>query len=178
MANILNEEQVAMLRTLANRWMMLARDYDRDSKSAKITAEKANYNRGLSDAFRKTALELANVLKAVNINNTDEMAAITAASGAPEDSPTAVSSPLTANISFAEMDQNEVIRYLNFVGATPRDVAIRKDNSILAVFSKMQPIAEPERLSMIKNGDKRVVIISSGKTRESRDPYVEFGFRA
>jgi hypothetical protein len=176
MANFLNEEQVQMLRTLANRWMMLARDYDRDSKSPKIDAEKAAYQHGLSEAFRKTALELANVLKSADVTTTGELSAVSAS---PEDAPTlrVASGQATATISFAPIDQTEAIRFLTFAGATPRDVTVRKDNTILAVFSKMQPLADAERLNLIRGADKRVVIISSGKTREQRDPYVEFGFR-
>jgi hypothetical protein len=170
MANILNEEQVQTLRTQANRWMMLARDYDRDSKSAKIDAEKAAYLRGLSEAFRKSALELASVLKTVGVNETSEFTPLAA-----EDAPT-VLAPKT--ITYVAVDQTEAIRFLNFVGATPRDVVIRKDNTVLAVFSKMQPLSDPERINLIKNGDKRVLIIGSGRTTDSRDPYVEFGFRA
>ncbi|MDZ4764607.1 MAG: hypothetical protein SGI73_08645 [Chloroflexota bacterium] len=174
MANILNEEQVQTLRTLANRWMMLARDYDRDSKNPKIDADKAAYQRGLSEAFRKSALELANVLKAVGVSETGEFNVLAA-----EDAPTLQGgSPVVTAISFVVIDQTEAIRFLNFVGATPRDVVIRKDNSILAVFSKMQPLSDPERVGLIKNGDKRIMIITSGRTTESRDPYVEFGFRA
>lgn len=175
MANYLNEEQILTLRNLANRWMMLARDYDRDSKNAKITPERVEYLRGLSEAFRKSSLDLANMLRSAGATVTGE--ASTAAVEEDETKLSISASPEAAKIRFMEIDQTEAIRFLSFVGATPRDVIVRRDNTILAVFSKMQPIAENDRLNLIRNADKRVVILSTGKTRDARDPFVEFGFR-
>jgi hypothetical protein len=178
MASYLNEEGVMALRNLANRWMMLARDYDRDSRNPKLNAEKAANMRGLSEAFRKASLDLANMLRAAG---TAAMSDLPTAPLAQEDVPTATAasnSPLATQYVFMEIDQGEAIRFLTFVGANPRDVVVRKDNTILAVFSKMQPISDSERLDLIRSADKRVVILSSGRTRDSKDPYVEFGFRA
>lgn len=178
MASYLNEEGVMALRNLANRWMMLARDYDRDSRNPKLDAEKAANMRGLSEAFRKASLDLANMLRSAG---TAAMSDLPTAPLPQEDVPTATAasnSPLATQYVFMEIDQSEAIRFLSFAGATPRDVVVRKDNTILAVFSKMQPIADSERLDLIRSADKRVVILSSGRTRESKDPYVEFGFRA
>jgi hypothetical protein len=177
MPSYLNEEGVMALRSLANRWMMLARDYDRDSKNPKLDAEKAANMRGLSEAFRRASLDLANALRSAG---TTAVSDLPTAPPPQEEAPAAAASnsPLASQYVFREIDQSEAIRFLEFAGATPRDVFVRKDNTILAVFSKMQPLADSERLNLIRSADKRVVILSSGKTRESKDPYVEFGFRA
>jgi hypothetical protein len=170
MSNRPTDDQMSSLRSLANRWALNARDYSREAKSPKVDAEKAAYNRGLSDAFYKAALDLAALLKNDNLpvstgsissTSRGQVSATQRASG----------------ITYAPVTVGEVIQFLEFVGISPRDVTVMKDNSVYAVFSRWQPINDVERVSKIKSADTRVVIIGNGKVRDTNDPYVEFAFK-
>lgn len=172
MSNRPNDDQMSMLRSLANRWALNARDYSRDSKSPKIDAEKAAYNKGLADAFYKAALDLAAILK------TDNLPISTANESSTHRGQLGVAArTITSDITYAPITVGEAIQFLEFVGISPRDVAVRKDNSVVAVFSRWQPINDMERVNKIKGADTRVIIIGNGKVKDTNDPYVEFAFK-
>lgn len=158
------EDTVAGLRSLANRWALMARDYARDSKERTGAGDeaKAAYFRGLAEAHHKLALELAEVVKAMPTG----IDAPTAA--APEAAPTAV---------YAAVSLQEALRILDYAGVSARDVTQHKDNVFSAVFSRWQPFSEAERLERIRSVDPRVVIVAYGKLPDTHDPYVDFAFK-
>ncbi len=170
MSNRPSDDQMASLRALANRFALNARDYSRDAKSPKIDAEKAAYNRGLADAFYKAALDLAALLKTDNLPiSTGSISSTNRGQvGAPQ---------RATDITYAPTTVGEAIQFLEFVGISPRDVTVLKDNSVYAVFSRWQPINDVERVNKIKSADTRVIILGNGKVRDSGDPYVEFAFK-
>lgn len=169
----LTDEQIGMLRSLANRFMMNARDYSRESKSGILTLEGAAHKRGMAEAFLKAANDLASLLKNAGADGSIDRGA---SDGAADTNGLLTRAP--APITFAEITQIDAIRLLEFAGATPKDVQIRKDNTVFAVFSKLQPIAERERVGLLRKADGRVVIITIGKTKEGGDPFIEFGVRS
>jgi hypothetical protein len=72
----------------------------------------------------------------------------------------------------------EVTDILEYAGTHPRDVAHnRASNTYTAVFSRWEPLMPHERLEKIKAADFRIEIVSSGKTRDTADPFVELAFK-
>ena len=61
------DDIVTTLRSLANRWTMLARDYARASKEEGATEAQIAYNRGYAEGYYKAATELAALIKAQEI---------------------------------------------------------------------------------------------------------------
>src|SRR3954470_5879341 len=58
------DDIITILRSLANRWTMLARDYARASKDSGTNEAQASYNRGYAEGYYKAATELAALIKA------------------------------------------------------------------------------------------------------------------
>lgn len=150
------------LRNLANRWVMMTRDYSRDAKS-ETDIEKAAYRRGYAEAYYRAATDLATLLK----EQEDK-----AQSAAPP--PPDIAAPPAA---YDAVSMNEALTVLSYAGVDPRDVEQRKDNSFRAVFSKWQNFMDHERVEKIKKADMRIVVLTSGRTKESNDPFIEFAFK-
>jgi hypothetical protein len=166
-----NDELISALRTLANRFALNARDYARDAKSA-ADPDKAAYNRGLSEAFYKASMDLAATLKGEDTGSSigvDPSQISTARLTPP---------PAKAPASYVAMSESDASRLLEYIDCIPNIVQVRKDGTIYAVFSRWQPIAESERIKKIQGADRRIVILSSGRAKESGDYYVEFALKA
>lgn len=180
MSNQPTDDPLAALRALANRWAMNARDYAREAKSPSIDAEKAAFNRGMAEAFYKAALDMAGILKGVDSlpQPTSALdASARSTSVVPAAAPPKPAAPPPHSVTYLPMSVGEAIQLLEFAGVSARDVNVQKDNSVFAVFSRWQPIADPERLAMIKAADTRIVILRSGRDKDTHDPYIEFAIQ-
>ncbi|MEO8397917.1 MAG: hypothetical protein ABI700_33295 [Chloroflexota bacterium] len=58
------DDIINTLRSLANRWTLLARDYAKASKEPGATEAQISYNRGYAEGYYKAATELAALIKA------------------------------------------------------------------------------------------------------------------
>jgi hypothetical protein len=166
-------EYDAHMRELANRWVMLARDYARDSKSANATPDKAAYARGIAEGYYKAATELADVLKLLSTANAARSTGQLRAAPGPQPEP----EPEPEPVSYLALGRGEVIDILMFAGLQPRDVTPNKDGTFTAVFSKWENIMPHQRLEAVKNADPRIVILESGKTKDTSDPFILLAFR-
>lgn len=160
------------LRALANRWVLKARDHSRQSKSTGDERLSA-YHRGIAETYHKAALELAEVLQSGSVRATGSLASSPLPDTAPMSEPEAVPEP----VSYVALPVKEVIMTLEYAGISARDVTMHKDNVYTAVFSRWQPFSEEERLSKLRGADARIVVLSTGKLRDSSDPYIDFAFR-
>lgn len=163
----------AHMRELANRWVLLARDYARDSKAANAPPEKTAYARGIAEGYYKAATELAEVLKHLSKANTVRSTGQTPAVPAPA-APEPEPSPAE---SYLSLGRGEVIDILMFAGLQPRDVTPNKDGTFTAIFSKWENIMPHERLAAVKGADPRLVVIETGKTKDTSDPFILLAFR-
>lgn len=171
-------ELVQALRTLANRWALLARDYSRETRESK-DEKQAAYYRGFAEGYYKAATELATLLKGnvvdaetVVVNPEPERAA---QPETPADE--SKKTPAPPNVTYVPVALGEVLSILEFVGASPRDVNVVQGNAIHAVFSRWQPFTEHERVAKIAGADPRIIILGFGKAKDTGDPYVEFAFK-
>lgn len=165
------EELVAALRKLTNRWARVAQDYARSAKEAGTSAEQSAYQRGYAEGYYKAATELASVLK----GELDVSAETPKPRAAQPKTGAATAAP--PKPSYAAMPMSEALNLLQYVGTAPRDVMQKSDNSFRAIFSKWENMMPHERVERIKSADSRLVIIETGNTKESNDPYIDFAFK-
>jgi hypothetical protein len=171
-------DPLANLRALANRWTMLARDYARDARS-NTDEVKSNYTRGLAEGYYKAAIELADAIKSLPKVTTASLVAPRPTTPAAVPAPAAAPPPPEPPPAptYLPLSVGEVINILEYSGVSPRDVTPTKNNTYIAVFSRWENIMPHERIEKIKAGDLRIVIVSSGKTKDTTDPYVEVAFQ-
>lgn len=168
------DELFAGLRDLANRWALKARGLARDAKAESDPA-KAAFNRGYAEGYYSAATELAALLK-----DGGKQAQTGAAQQPRASSPTAPVPQQSASPpaqTYAPINVREVLTMLSIAGIDPRDVETRGDNSFRAVFSRWQNLMEHERIERIKQSDSRIIVLGSGRTKDTQDPYVEFAFK-
>lgn len=180
------DDILTSLRSLANRWTMLARDYARASKEAGTNEVQAQYNRGYAEGYYKAATELAALIKEQESRpqptlqggrrNTGRLTppAQPPAAGAPR--PAAPAAPAAPVVKYAQISVGEALSILSFAGVTPRDINQNKDNSFRTIFSRWENMMPHERLTLIQKSDPRVIILNNGKT-ETQDHFVEFAFK-
>lgn len=161
----------ARLRELANKWALRARDYARDSKAADAPADKAAYARGLAEGFYKAATELADVLKTIPADG------LAGNSTAAPSAPAASAAPSAPAVTYLKIDLGEALRILDYAGVNPRDVQPRPDNSFLATFSSWENIQPHDRITRMKQVDLRLIVLESGKVKDTHDPFVVFAFK-
>lgn len=174
------------LRSLANRWTLKAREFARDAKSSDKGEATAAYNRGLAEGYYKAAVELAEVLKHQAEEAQAAAAAVAAPVAAPPNPPPAAhpaaaipqpTPPAAPAETYLPIPLNEVLMILEYAGTNARDVSMNKQNVFTAIFSRWENLMPHERLEKLKKVDMRLVVLNSGKTKDTTDPYVEFAFK-
>lgn len=167
------------LRAAANRWTMLARDYARQGKALDAEDPRKQYFAGLAEGYYKAALELAGLLKgSADLPVAAPPAAPAQTAPPPAQTAPPAPAPAAAPPAYLTLPLGEVTSILAYAGTNPRDVVFnRASNTYMAVFSRWENLMPHERLEKIRAADFRIEIVSSGKTRDSGDPFVELAFR-
>jgi hypothetical protein len=168
-----NDNLIEELKALANRWVLKARDHNSESKTRTGAQDMTNafYHKGLAEGYHKAALDLATLLKG---------AGETTRTTSTSEQPAAQSQPAEKaepEVIYAPVSAEDAGYILNYAGVTPRDLNRHKDNAFTAVFSRWQPISDAERVALIKSADPRIMILESGRLRDSNDPFIDFAFR-
>ena len=166
-----HDNQADPLRALANRWALKARDHAREAKT-NTDARLSAYHRGIAETFHKAAMELAEVLQ-----NAPARVEAADAPAAPAESQTPAAAPQPEGPAYTAVPVKEVIMILDYAGMSPRDLTMRPDNVFTAVFSRWQPFSDEERLAKLRGADLRIVVLATGKLRDTSDPYVDFAFK-
>lgn len=171
MSQMSHAEMIEALKALANRWTLKARDHARESK-VRTSAQDANnafYHRGVAETYHKAALDLAQIITGMGDAPAEAQPA--------QPTPSAAAAP-QPEVIYAPVSLNEVMSLLEYAGVTARDVNRHKDNAFTAIFSRWQPFSDAERLERIQKADPRIIILDSGRLRDTSDPYVDFAFKA
>lgn len=201
------DDLIGALRALANKWARRAQETARDAKASGAEPENAAYQRGLAEGYYKAATELAEVIKNQPAQAAPQKPAQSASApilsssdakpnpnaggrwGSTSSQPPAAPRPAApppvsepsasaaSGESWIAVDVGEVLNMLQYAGTTPRDVQVRPDNSVLAIFSRWENLTPPQRQEKVQKADFRLVILESGFTKDTRDPYLIFGFR-
>jgi len=189
------DDILTVLRSLANRWTIKARDYARASKEPGTGETQASYDRGFAEGYYKAATELALVIKELETAKNQAAPAPTTSHAPPPSSqgtarPAAArpAAPQTAApkpapvqaaeqvVSYLPISVNEALSVLEFAGTSARDITQNKDNSFRAVFSKWENMQPHERIERIEKADNRIVILKSGSL-ETHDHFLDFAFK-
>lgn len=178
------------LRSLANRWTMLARDFARASKEAGTNEAQAQYNRGYAEGYYKAATELAALIKAEESKPRQQpppqggRRGVTgrltpqpqAAARPPQPTVTQQTAPIAPAVTYASVSMRDVIDILVFAKCQPRDVIPNKDNSFHATFSSWGSMMLHEQVERVRKADPRIIVLNSGKL-ESHDYFIDFAFK-
>ncbi len=190
------DDLMAALRSLANRWVMKARDYARQSKDADEADTNAAYQRGFAEGYYRAATELAALLKdapaprpsAPPPNTTPTVGGQRRTMSSmpkappPQSAPTQVATPKVplasqaTEITYKEISVGEAISILVFAGCQPREVTQNRDNSLHATFSSWGSMMLHEQISHVQSADPRIIVLDSGKL-ETHDYYIDFAFK-
>lgn len=173
------------LRQLANRWTLKAREFARDSKTDNPADPIAAYNRGLAEGYYKSAVELAEVLKEHQSGAPASAPAPAAAPPAPKAAAPAPApkpaapppQPAPPSETYLPVLYNEMLQILEYSGTNPREVTMNKFNVFTAIFSKWENLMPHERIDLLKKADMRIIVLNSGKTKDTNDPYIDFAFK-
>lgn len=84
----------------------------------------------------------------------------------------------TPSAAYMAMPLNEVLALMQYAGTVPRDVMPRADNTFLAIFSRWEDLTPSHRQAQLQKADFRLVILEAGQTKDTRDPYLIFAFKA
>jgi len=164
------DDLISALRALANRWAVRARDFNRDAKT-ETDATKAAYNRGYAEGYYRAATELATLLK----DGADRLPVSSPAFPPEHPQPAAPPAP---TVEYVAMPISEALLTLSYAGSEPRDIEARKDNTFKAIFSRWENLTDHERVEKLKRTDNRIVVISSGRLKDTHDPYIEFAYKS
>ncbi len=185
------DDFMSALRTMANNWVLKARDYARQSKEAGDNEAQASYNRGFAEGYYRAATELAALLKDAPAQKQPPKAPPAAPptmggqrrgaspmQAAPTQAavPKVPAAPEGNAVKYALISVGEAISILVFAGCQPRDVTQNGDNSLRATFSSWGSMMIHEQISRVQNADPRIILLSNGKL-ESHDYYIDFAFK-
>jgi hypothetical protein len=185
------DDLMTALRSLANRWTMLARDFARASKEAGTNEAQVQYNRGYAEGYYKAATELAALIKAEEtkprpppqggrrgvtgrLTPQPQAAPRPAQPTAPQ--ATQQTAPAAPAVTYASVSMRDAIDILVFAKCQPREVIPNKDNSFHATFSSWGSMMLHEQVERVKKADPRIIVLGSGKM-ESHDYFIDFAFK-
>ncbi len=75
---------------------------------------------------------------------------------------------------YLAVSEEDVATMLNRVGVFARQVIVHADGAITAIFARMQPTPQDERIAKLRSADTRIVILDTGKLPDSGEPYIDF----
>jgi hypothetical protein len=187
------EDILSSLRSLANRWVMKARDFARSAKEPGTSESQSSYDKGFAEGYYRAATELAEVIKQFE-TEAPPPAPQTRPAAAPQQRPPAAGAAPQHPASPAQrpppppppsaapaprylgISVGEALSVLEYAGCAARDITQNKDLTFRAIFSRWENMMPNERLEKIQKADARIVIIRSGKL-DTHDHFVEFAFK-
>lgn len=108
---------------------------------------------------------------------TDEMKAVRQARSTGSNPAVVADPPAQPAPTWEKVSMSEVLSILSYAGTNVRDITENKDNSFLLVFSSWENIMPHVRVERIQKADLRVVVLKSGKLKETNDPFIELAFK-
>jgi hypothetical protein len=140
---------------LIARWETLHHDSRQRSRTERVgDVQTAYYYKGVTDTLQQVINDLRALLG-------DDAAQSTAQAG-----------------EYLQVSEREVAELLAGIGLYSRDLRAHADHAFTAVFSRLQPITQEQRLRLMTEADPRIVILDQGKLSDSGDPFIDFAFMA
>ncbi|NDJ59797.1 MAG: hypothetical protein GYB67_01660 [Chloroflexi bacterium] len=101
-----------------------------------------------------------------------------AAAAPPAAAPPAAVQPdsVAALPEYVRVGEAEVTSILTNAGLFTRELQRHTDGAYTAIFSKLQPLGQDERLNKLRRADGRIRVLEHGALSDSGDPFIEFAF--
>ena len=149
-----NDIPQSAIADMIDQWETLAHDARARSRSERVgDVQTAYYYKGVADTCQQVIDHLRMLLGA------DEVAVS------------------TSSADYVPVGEQAVNDLLTHIGLYPRALHVHADHVFTAVFSRLQPISQDQRIQAINEADSRIVILDYGKLPDSNDPYIDFAFR-
>ncbi len=149
----MSDDLVDALHQLAREWESSAREFLTRARVEKAgDIHTAYYYRGVVDTYQRTASALR-VLLSTN-------------------QPTAEVPALQYRI--ATLDEARVA--LEKAELYARDLRQHEDGAFTAIFSRLQPITQEQRVGRLSSVNQHVIILDTGSLPDSGEPYIDFAF--
>lgn len=145
------DELSALLQTWTER-AQVARQKSRMDRAG--DAQTAYYHKGISDTYQQAIRDLEGLFGEI---------AVTVPNAA---------SPVT----YVAVSESTVNDLLTSAGLYIRELTVHADHVVTAVFSRLQPTTQEQRLQALTQADSRIVILSQGKLMETGEPFIDFAF--
>lgn len=143
------------IAALIDQWETLARDARERSRTERVgDVQTAYYYKGVTDTYQQVIANLRALLD-------------------PE-----VETALPPTHDYVPVSEQAINDLLKHAGLYPRALHAHPDHAFTAVFSRLQPISQEQRLRTLTEVDSRIVILDHGKLPDSNDPFIDFAFRA
>jgi hypothetical protein len=83
-----------------------------------------------------------------------------------------------APIAYLPVTAQEVGDLLTGAGLYPRALTVHTDHAFTAVFSRLQPLSQEQRLRLLAETTPSIVILDYGKLADTNEPFIDFAFRS
>lgn len=80
----------------------------------------------------------------------------------------------TPPVQYMPLEPYEVERLIEKAGIHARSTMLHSDGAVTAIFARLQPMTQEERITRLKNADPRVVVLDVGKLPDTGEPYIDF----
>ena len=145
-----NERELA---DLLNVWEARAREAREHSRSNRVgDVQTAYYYKGVSDTYQQVMGELKSLLESEVQQTTAEAPA------------------------YRRVTRQQVSELLHRVGLHPRELNIHSDHAITAVFSRLQPVSQEQRIRLLSDASPSIVVLDYGKLPGTNEPFIDFAF--
>lgn len=141
------------IAALIAQWQTRLREARERSRSESAgSVQTAYYYRGVSETYQQVITDLLALLEAE----------------------TSASVPAAAD--YLPISEAQVRELLARAGLHPRSLHAHPDHAFTAVFSRLQPVSQEQRLRSLSEADARIVILDHGKLSDSNEPFIDFAF--
>ena len=151
-------------KDLADELRALISQWETQARAARLRAEQAGaydihllgLQQGLDEAFRQAAKAVRALLG--------------------EAGPTGLKPVPPPQVIYQAVPVKEVQALLSRVGLNVRTLYNHSDNAFSAVFARLNPMTQEERLQALQTADPRIVLLDFGKMPDSNEFYIDFAF--
>jgi len=83
---------------------------------------------------------------------------------------------LRPTAAFRPLPIDEVRARLEAAGLFPRDLRQHRDNAFTAIFSRLQPLTQQQRISRLLTVDPAIQLLDAGFLADNGEPFIDFAF--
>jgi hypothetical protein len=92
------------------------------------------------------------------------------------DTPATPQAEAAQPMTYIVVSESEVSKLLVAAGVFPRTLRAHPDYAFTAIFPRLQPMSQEQRVSLITQADPRIIILDQGRLPDSGEPYIDFAF--